>query len=183
MQFLKKRSVAIPIAIVVICLSTLLSVHRSLGAKCAKIEEGFYQGLEGSHSSISYQLNQCSRCANSMASLSASYAELDPLTTDLRTARNQLLDADGDSISAQYDAYQELIDAFTAVQTKMDNMDLGERAEDYAFCVNGFDGAQRIIDNSGYNDSVRAFQTSTLRTFPANILYKIAGVQAPELFS
>ena len=183
MQFLKKRSVAILVAAIVICCSTLLSVHRSLGAKCAEIEEGFYQGLEGSHSSISYQLNQSARYANSLASLSAGYPELETLTDDLRAARNRLLDADGDSISAQYDAYLELTDAFTAVKTEMDSIDLGKRAEDYEFCVSGFDGAQRIIAKSGYNESVRAFQTSTLRTFPANILYRIAGVDTPELFS
>jgi len=37
MQILKKRGVAILIAVVVICLATILSVHRSLGAKCAAV--------------------------------------------------------------------------------------------------------------------------------------------------
>ncbi|MGI6013419.1 MAG: hypothetical protein ACOX7K_03930 [Oscillospiraceae bacterium] len=181
MQFLKKRSVATLLAAVVICLSTLMSVHRSLGAKCAEVEAGFYDGLEGSHSSISYQLNQCARYANSLASLSANHEELEDLTSDLRAARNSLLD--GGSIAEQYDAYLQLTDAFIAVKTEMDVMDLGTRTEDYEFCVNGFDGAQRTIASSGYNESVRAFQNSTLRTFPANVLYKIAGVDTPDLFS
>lgn len=181
MQILKKRSVAILIAAVAICLSTILSVHRTLGAECAAVEEGFYSGLNGIHSSISYQLNQCARYANSLASLSSGYSDLDEQTDTLRTARNLLLD--GGSISEQYDAYLLLTEAFAAVGTELGSRNLGSHADDYEYCVSGFDGACRTIASSGYNESVREFQNTTLRAFPANLLYRIAGVDAPELFA
>lgn len=181
MQLLKKRSIAMLIAVVVIALSTLLSVHRSLGAKCAAVEEGFYSGLNGIHSSISYQLNQCARYANSLASLSSGYSDLDEQTDTLRTARNLLLD--GGSISEQYDAYLLLIDAFSETSAELGSKNLGSHTDDYDYCVSGFEGACRTITASGYNESVREFQNTTLRAFPANLLYRIAGVDAPELFA
>ena len=181
MQFLKKRSVALLIAVVVIALSTILSVHRSLGAECATVEEGFYSGLNGMHSSISYQLNQCARYANSLASISSGYSDLDDLTFELRAARNELLE--GGSISMQYDDYLRLLEAFAAVSTELGSRELGSHADDYDYCVSGFDGVCRTIAASGYNESVREFRNSTLRAFPANVLYRIAGVDAPELFA
>ena len=130
---------------------------------------------------IQYQLNQCARYANSLASISSAYSDLDDLTFELRAARNELLE--GGSISAQYDDYLRLSDAFAAVSTELKSKYLGTHIDDYNYCVSGFEGACRTIDASGYNDSVREFLNSTLRAFPANVLYRIAGVDAPELFA
>ena len=45
MDFLKKRPVAIILALIIVVGSTLLSVNIKLGSKCQTITDGFYSGV------------------------------------------------------------------------------------------------------------------------------------------
>jgi hypothetical protein len=40
-----------------------------------------------------------------------------------------------------------------------------------------------LIENSGYNEAVESFVSGTLKKFPTVILWRLAGVSKPEMFS
>ena len=187
MAIFRKRSVATVIAIVVVCLATLMSVHRSLGSASRKIADSFYDGVTYDgylHKSIYSQLELRSGAAAGLAAIGANYNELETDTDTLRTARNNLAATmDGGDIAAMYKANAQLQTACDAFLTAAGNASLSSRdsdgVEQYRSTLNG---AQSVIAEAGYNESVRAFQRSHLERFPASLLAPLAGIEPPVLF-
>ena len=188
-SLLRKRGVALLITIIVLIASTLMSVNRSLGAECRNIEDGFYNGVYVNadgyvHKSIYSQLRQRCDAANGLISLADGYDELSDEVDALRDAREILLRGlNDDSIFGMRSANDALTPAFNTLKSALAEYGLGENIrsafDDY---VSTFEGAQNVIDNSGYNESVLEFNRKTLNVFPANILGELAGVESPEFF-
>lgn len=184
MTILKKRWFALLLTVIIIILSTAFSVHRTLGAACQEVSDGFFTGVsvDGyAHKSINSQLEKRSDAANGLVSVLANYTGLEAVTITLRDARNALLDAD--DIKKKFEANIELQKAFEYAAAAVADSGLTDRelaaVSEYA---DTFSGAQNVIDNSGYNESVREFQRNTLNVFPTDIISALLGVKSPELF-
>ncbi|MGI5936197.1 MAG: hypothetical protein ACOX7I_05310 [Oscillospiraceae bacterium] len=192
MEILKKRPVAIIITAVIIFLSTVFSVNRTLGAECQKVRDGFFTGVvyEGyTRKSIAIQLKTRIDAANAVASITANYSQVEIETQDLRDARNRLIDALNEaksgkaSLKTVYNANKELQDAFDNLEKGMEAIELSEReAENFKNNRSDFYGAQAAIEKAGYNEAVHEFYRTTLNVFPTNFLWRISWVDPPELY-
>ena len=187
MSILRKRSFAVVIALIVVCLSTLLSVNRSLGSAAEKISDGFYSGVKYDgyvHKSIYSQLEQRSGAAAGLVAIGANYTSLDDVTDTLRSARDDLVGTmDGGDIAAMYRANTALQSAYEAFVYAAQDAGLTTRElQGLDSYVDTLSGAQSVIASAGYNESVREFNRKTFDRFPAGLLAPIAGVDAPVLF-
>lgn len=183
MNFLKKPIVALLIAALIIYFSTALSVNVKLGAKCQDITDGFYDGVtyEGyAHKSIASQIRNICAAADGMATIAKNY-DID--TQDVSSATDEMKNAlTYGTVSYIHYLYEELLDAVKPLEDQLNRAELSERDADglkqYSSTITG---AQSVIDNSGYNESVRSFLRSDM-SFPADFMADLAGVELPELF-
>ena len=187
LDLLKNRRVAVIIAIIVILLSTVFGVNRSLGEKAAEVRDLFENGVYDqnqrySRRSIASQLRVRSDASLGLLSISSSHSLLEDEVKTLRSARDQLLTASGPG--AKYDADEAMGRAFSDLYDKLstvsDDVDSATRADYY---LSQMQGAARVIESSGYNEAVRAFDRSVMSVFPINFLKRISFVQDPELFA
>lgn len=185
MDFLKKRPVAILLAIVIVLGSTLLSVNVKLGKKCAAVTNGFYSGVtyDGyKHPAVSAQLENISAAALGMASLGSSYTGVD--VKAVQTAQEDLNSSiQNGSVSQIYDRYAALIAETDKLDAAMKAQKLSDRdATGLSEYESTISAAQGVIEKSGYNETVRDFLSGTYNVFPANMFAGICGVKAPQLF-
>ena len=186
MEFFKKRTGAILVAVAIMSLSTLYGAHRSLGAACQEVTDSFYSGVYDeswgtTRTSINSQLTKRQEAALGIISIASSFQELDEYTENLRSSRNNLISAKGvsdlhDANFALEDDYKNLISALSGVELSDSQR---ESVNSYS---STFKGAQNVIDSSGYNEAVRNFNRSVLNVFPTNLLRSITFVNEPELF-
>ena len=183
----KKRPVALLIAALMISSSTLYSVHRTLGAVCQEISDGFYTGVVDSgwgttRRSINSQLTKRSEAAAGLVTVLNQFDELSDISDALRTAQRNLRD-NSTGIQQSYKLNKQLSEAFTVALQALNELNLNERDQRMIDeFKTSFNGAQSVIDSSGYNESVREFERSTLNVFPTNILKGIVGGKLPQLF-
>ena len=180
MNLLKKRAVAIVIAILAVLLSTVLSARSGLLGSIREVEMLYYKGVEATEGnymrpSIDSQMRVKYNSANSILGIIGAYAELGSVAEDLRNARDyvhvNLGDYDEDTVSGMSWANQELEAVLTRLQLEMSRVEFTEReAQMLESCFADIEGAQRMIEQSGYNEAVRAFNTKDLQRFPANLL-------------
>lgn len=188
MGFLKKRSTAIGIFVVVVILFTLVGSHLSLGRACRKAEDAFFDKsllqAEGYYTCPGEQLGYCVNDANRLLSVIGSDGEWAETYEALRAARRELADAlDTRDIPAIGKANQKLAEAVREVETMVrDGAALPDSYDDYASIVSEFNSAQALLDNSAYSDHILAFREDVLGAFPANILRRLTFVKAPETF-
>ncbi len=187
MEALKRKPVALLLTAVVVVLSTLLSVNRTLGERCQEVTDGFYQGVVADgyrQSSISSHLQMRLDLSNSIAAVTSAYEALSGQTEAFRQAREQLLAAVSSAdIDAQYRKNAALREAAKALREAAEDVTFSERDRKILdTCWRDFDGAQAAIDKSGYNDAVREFYRSTLNVFPTRFLAEVSGVKLPELY-
>jgi len=187
MEALKRKPVALLVTVVVMVLSTLLSVNRTLGAACQRITDGFYEGVyvDGyKQPGISAHLQERLKLVNGITAVTANYSSLDIQTGALKTARDHLLAATQSAdIAAQYRQNAALEEAAAALLNAAADVAFSEREQKMLDTYwSDFDGAQAAIKKSGYNDTVREFYRSTLNVFPTKFLAAASGVKEPELF-
>ena len=185
METLKKRPIAILLALVIVAGSTFLSVSIKLGRECQKITDGFYSGVTYAgyeHPSVQSQLKNISGAALGVATLAANYTGIDASAvkqdcTDLNSS------LENGSVGEIYDRYSLLTADTTALIADMRRQPLSDRD---ASGVTQYEGiissAVGVIDKSGYNDTVRDFMRDTYNLFPASMFAGVAGVKSPELF-
>ena len=183
---LKKRPIAILIAVAVISLSTIFSAHRTLGAKSQEVSDSFYSGVYDSEwntnrKSISSQLVKRDEASNALLSVASDYKEAADATLELRESRNAFLRSNGRHETFKNN--EELTKSFDRLISQMNSLELSSREEDIVEdSITSFRGAQNVINNAGYNELVREFERNTLNVFPANVLKTVAFVKTPELF-
>lgn len=183
MAGLRKRSTAVIIAVAVIIIGTLFGVHRSVGSETSKIEAQFYDGVylkeeKYTQPSIQSQLDKRADAALGLLSVGNKYAFAADAAELLRSARQELLDAD--AILEKYAANVKLEKAWKQLYETLaaHTGDLPASVDSYASTLGG---AQGVIDKSDYNQSVTEFR-SALGAFPVNILKNLAFVKYPEYF-
>ena len=183
MNLLKKPFVAVLLSALIICSSTLLSVDVKLGKECQNITDGFYDGVvyeNYQHKSIASQIKNICGAADGMVAIANNYdIDTDAVTAATAEMKSAL---NFGSVSYLYGLYEDLLNALKPLEEQLSLTELSDRDTD------GFDqysstisGAQSVIDNSGYNESVRAFYRDVVH-FPADFLADLVGVDLPELF-
>lgn len=189
MKLLKKRSIATIITIAVIILSTLFGAHRSLGAASSEVQDYFFDGVYDSswgttRPSIYSQLQKRNNAALGVYTIVSSYSELSEHAEALSAATQAVAKiSHGDSVSNAFAHNSSLEADFNAAVSALESVELtaSEKSNLDAY-ITTFRGAQSVIDDAGYNDSVRKFEREILNVFPTNLLKNIVNVDAPELF-
>lgn len=183
MDYLKKRSVAMVIAAVVIVFGTLLGVHLSVGRASKNVEALFYSGVNDTYPqpSIASQLDKRVTASLGLLTVADNYGDLSSQAKDLRNARAALQDAK--TVGDKFTANAKLESAYEAVRDGLTKESLkdNEKASTSTY-ITQMDGAQSVIDGSGYNARVGDFISNTLGAFPVNILKNFAFVSYPEYF-
>lgn len=185
-KVLKKRPVAILITIAVICLTTLFSIQRTLGAECEAITDGFFTGVyyDGyARSSASSHLLNSAAAANGLLAIAANYDGLEDKSESLQASRDLLLDTlKTENIGDISSANQSMKSAFSNLVSAILQIDLSDRdTSGVQLYTDNFHNAQNAVLSSKYNDSVREFYRSTLDVFPTNFLSALLP-NTPELF-
>jgi len=188
MAFLKKYPVALILSILLIIVATLLSVNAKLGKECSEVENGFYNGVtfDGyAHPSIFNQLKNLTTASLGFESIAQNYG-ID--TSELADLRNHLetsyTDTSKYSISDVYKNYSGFVNALSAMSSTLKGTSLSERdSQGYTEYESILNGAVKMIDESGYNESVTEYINSKFKRFPTKILAFLSGVHAPELFA
>lgn len=184
MNFLKKPFVAVLLSALIICGSTLLSADIKLGRECQNITDGFYEGVvyeNYQHKSIASQIRNICGAADGMVTIANSY---DIGTDAVRAATDEMKSAlTYGSVSYLHYLYEDLLQALKPLEDQLSRAELSDRdAEGFAQYSSTISGAQSVIENSGYNESVRAFLRDEIH-FPADFFAELAGVELPELFA
>ncbi|MCI7136474.1 MAG: hypothetical protein SPI09_06225 [Candidatus Limivicinus sp.] len=184
MNFLKKPFVAVLLSALIICGSTLLSADIKLGRECQNITDGFYEGVvyeNYQHKSIASQIRNICGAADGMVTIANNY-DID--TDAIRAATDEMKSAlTYGSVSYLHYLYDELLQAVKPLEDQLSRAELSDRdAEGFAQYSSTISGAQSVIENSGYNESVRAFLRDEIH-FPADFFAELAGVELPELFA
>ena len=184
MNFLKKPFVAVLLSALIICGSTLLSADIKLGRECQNITDGFYEGVvyeNYQHKSIASQIRNICGAADGMVTIANNY-DID--TDAVRAATDEMKNAlTYGSVSYLHYLYEDLLQALKPLEEQLSRAELSDRdAEGFAQYSSTISGAQSVIENSGYNESVRAFLRDEIH-FPADFFAELAGVELPELFA
>ena len=183
MNFLKKPFVAVLLSALIICSSTLLSADIKLGRECQNITDGFYEGVvyeNYQHKSIASQIRNICGAADGMVTIANNY-DID--TDAVRAATDEMKNAlTYGSVSYLHYLYEDLLQAVKPLEDQLSRAELSDRdAEGFTQYSSTISGAQSVIENSGYNESVRAFLRDEIH-FPADFFAELAGVELPELF-
>ena len=183
MNFLKKPFVAVLLSALIICGSTLLSADIKLGKGCQNITDGFYEGVvyeNYQHKSIASQIRNICGAADGMVTIANNY-DID--TDAVRAATDEMKNAlTYGSVSYLHYLYEDLLQALKPLEEQLSRAELSDRdAEGFAQYSSTISGAQSVIENSGYNESVRTFLRDEIH-FPADFFAELAGVELPELF-
>ena len=179
MNFLKKRSTAIVIVVILGLFFTLFGVRRSLDSAARKTEKLFYDGV-GTETSVQTYLDNEFKEAKVIYSTASKYLDDDEIS-GFRAAYNGLYNAE--TISEKYGFYSSLKDELNAVTEAMKGAEMEDAVKDYYNThVRNMKNIQQMIDSSTYNVKVAEFEKTVLKVFPANILKKIVHPYIPQYF-
>lgn len=186
MKVLKKPVVAVLLCAVIVIASTLGNVNRLFGAKCQKITDGFYNGVEVdgfTQKGINIHLQNISGYVDGLTTI-ARRNGVD--CTAIEAASDQfksVLRADKPSISSLYGSYTALMLEEAELETALGRVALDERdTEGFNTYRDNIKGAVSSVASAGYNESVRSFLGKYDR-FPTDTLAALAGVDYPEYFA
>ncbi len=186
MKLFKKPVFAVILCVVLILCSTLLSVHIRFGAKCDRVKDALYTGVETNgytQKGIASHLQNIGAYAAGLVTIAKNY-DID--TADVEQAENYLqmsLNYSRDYASHIHYNYAELNKALDTMIDQLQRTELSERdADGVRQYVESLNGARSAIEESAYNEQVREFLRKYDR-FPTDSLASLAGVSMPEFFA
>ena len=185
-EILKSKAFAFSALAVVVLISTPLGARASLRRASSNIEDGFYSGVyvEGgdyTSGSIDSYLSDASRASLGLVTVGANYSELTGAADRIRTARENLLDAE--SIGDKYTAYQALSDAFDVFADAALGIALTDSdRESLDMYSELFVQSRDAIGRNPYNGSVQDFVSNVFQRFPADVIADLFSIDAPESF-
>lgn len=190
MEFFKKRSGAILVFFAVVILASFFAANRSLSSKVQEINDLFSDGVYDPYlgyrrPSIRRQLEVRSNASNNLLSVGLKFPEAKAETEALSEARTRLINGISNSAGAGklYDINQELDSAYKALYERLRTLPLNnDQRKTVDDSLKDWEGSAKKIQESGYNEAVRAFNREVLSVFPTNFLMKIVFVDPPELF-
>ncbi len=183
MRLLKNRAFVIPMAIIVILAVGVITAFSDLKSDIRKTEKLYYDGVKaesGSYvrPSIYNQMNFKVTTANSVLGIIDAYPELEEAADALREAKDRVFDCTGaydeDAIRNMGWANEEFLQAVTKLKAALEDVSLPEREQkELDRCLKDLDGAQSVIEASGYNEAVREFNMGVLQKFPAKQMLRL----------
>ena len=163
--------------------TTVLNTNVKLGKEVKAVENGFYNGVtyDGyTHKSINSQLENYLGAANGLATIANSAGLNSSALHDCCDAMSKIMKS-GD-ISDMGGAYSDLVFYTNAMINELAAVGLeGRYAQGFESYTGIISGAMSVIENSGYNESVREFCIEN-QHFPTDFLAALAGVEMPDLF-
>lgn len=178
MNILKNRKIAVVIFIVVVIAFSLIGGHRSLQKACSEVENTFYSETFSAYTTPAKQLDHAADYANRLLSIVQDDVSQDVYDA-IADSRRALLDAlETEDISAACDASTALETAVLA----LDGTVITNNYDDYGAVRTDLLSALSAADTMGYNDYVDKFCKTTLKTFPANLIAALTGVNMPEKY-
>ena len=183
MSLLKNRAFVIPMAIVIILAVGVITAFSDLKSDIRKTEKLYYDGVKaetGSYlrPSIYSQMNVKISTANSILGIINAYPELEEAADALREAKDHVFNCTGaydeDTIRNMGWANEELLQAVTKLKADMEGVSFPEREQkELERCLKDLDGAQSVIEASGYNEAVRELNMGVMQRFPARQMLKL----------
>lgn len=179
------RFAAIVVAAVCV-ISTVFGAHRSVAAQGRKVEEAFYNGVDGTGYSISELLEDRAEYADKLISLAGQYDDAlllkaaeacDNAVTDLRRAAGP---------AACEAANNELTNCVSALDLQLQSAPLSELHARYrSEYVTELTSYNQKISHltADYNARVREFNEEILGGFPLGALARLTGVQPAEEYN
>ena len=185
MKYLKNPVVAILLSTIIILSSSFLSARLKLTKASDKVTAGFYQGLQYNgykQKSISSQLENICGAVSGLTTIAKNYGIDCKEVTALNKELSNRLFSEYGAVSSIYSGYSALLDALypmldTLSGTKLSNRD-EKGAKDYMVAIMD---AQKLIEESGYNESVRKFSKDMSR-FPADFFLSATRTKLPQIF-
>ena len=183
-----KKTLLIILAVVVALLVLFLIlrgvVESTLGKKIADASSVFTKGALG-QPGIAEELQARLDAADGLQSIAAKYDTVYQEYSDLRSTHNELrqLLLDGSpELGRMYDLNAELSKNFTACREALEPLTEGKAHAALGEYQSAMDEAQKIIDASKYNDTVRDFYKKVLNRFPASLLKGLVKETPPALW-
>lgn len=177
MKLLKNRAFVIAFAVVVILVVGVVSAFGDLKSDIRKTEQLYYTGVKAENGgylrpSIFSQMTFKYTTANSILGIIEPYDELSGATDALREAKDHVYACTGaydrGIIRGMSEANEELLQAVAKLKTALESVTLPEREQKALDrYLKDMDGAQNVIENSGYNEAVTAFNMGPMQKFPA----------------
>lgn len=168
------------IMIVVIVISILLGGYRALSSEASKVENVFFNGVDGDGIGINSDLSHRVDISQNLISVAKRYLPAgDTSILDLVDASSRV--ANSSNPSDKLRANRELQLAFSSLSEKLDNNGMNEKDKRYLENLKtDFISRNHIISLDGYNQKAVDFNIQLAR-FPANILGSITGIKPFEL--
>lgn len=181
MRFLKNRNFAISLTAVLILLSVLLGVRKSLVSLHNDTVSVFEKGIPGEGQSISQILNSRISNAKNIITLSKRYLDTgSPLITDLSLGIDNLQKASG--VKDTYNADNALTIAYEKLTEELFLEPLSDYDRTQLFRLKDELKSDSLkLNHNGYNEAAKKFN-KILSSFPSNLLSKIVFVSKAELF-
>jgi len=188
MKFLKNRLVAVILLAVVVCTSTVNSAKDDLEDKADDVVDEFYYSYSGTKSIYEY-LEARTDAASGLTSIAERY-NLVAETETLKFSNGVMQDLidhnyyDNDAMEDFYHANEDLDSDFDVLYHKLIEEDLSDSdlkaVEAYHTT---FLGAQKMINQSDYNDKVRQFHNEVYSRFPAHLFMDLFDIDDPEFYA
>lgn len=187
MNFFKNRKIAAAITALIIPLSLIFGINRSLRRVAGGIDAMFYDGIyvaadNYTAPSIDALLDNQIDAAMGLITVAAGQDAFSQETEMFRQARQALLRAQ--TIPQKYLANQSLISALNALYPALLDAEglTEEQAADADYYASAITNAQNVINANLYNEKVAEYYDRTLTTFPVGILRFLIFVDGPVAF-
>ena len=185
MKYLKNPVIAVFLSAIIILSSSFLSARIKLSKASDKVTAGFYQGLQfGGYKrkSIASQLENICGAVSGLTTIAKNYGVDCKEVTALNKELSNRLFSEYGAVSSIYSGYTALREALPPMLDALSGMKLSNRdekgAKDYMVTIMD---AQKVIEESGYNESVREFSKDMSR-FPADFFLSLTRTKLPQIF-
>ena len=175
---MKKRFVAFLLAIVAVLGASGISAYNGLNKDIQKTEMLYFDGVKKDgyrHPSIESQMKIKYQSLNNVITILDDYPELTETAEALAGSRDAIAgffnDYRKDTVSGMSIANRMLEDTLSRAKQEMEGVSFTEKQQKILdACFSDLAGAQNMIEQSGYNEAVRAFNAGTMQKFPAHLL-------------
>ena len=192
MHILKNRRVSVFITAIVIVLSSVIGINRSLNRFIRDIERSFSDtsvlldvsekvGVEiksiNSQKSMQYDIDATVSAAQNIEKIMLKYYGSE--SADIAELRKCISDLQGaDSINQKYLNYKQLVDKINQIDEGIRAYGIGDYYDSYSGQLANITAAQKTIKRNSYNDIARKFNQDITGGFPANIISGLFNIKA-----
>lgn len=171
------------LAVVAVLGASGVSAYSGLNKDIKKVEMLYFDGVKKDgyrHPSIESQMKVKYQSLNNIISVLGEYPELEEDSEALRSARDIVYGYFNDyqkyTVSGMSDANRKLEDTLKLVKQDIESVSFTEKQQKVLdSCFSDLEGAQSMIEQSGYNEAVRDFNSGKMSRFPAKQLLELFG--------